>query len=38
MVVCQPGSTDTAKSNDTTECTESTRGVASPASSRYAFS
>jgi hypothetical protein len=38
IVVCQPGSCETAKSNDTTECTESTSGVASAASSRYAFS
>ena len=34
MVVCQPGTSETAKSNDTTEWTESTSGVASPASSR----
>ena len=27
MVVCQPGTTDVAKSKDTTECTESTSGV-----------
>ena len=34
MVVCQPGMTDVAKSNDTTECTLSTSGVLSPASMR----
>ena len=34
IVVCQPGSCDTAKSNETTECTESTSGVARAASSR----
>ncbi len=38
IVVCQPGSCEVAKSNDTTECTESTSGVERPASSRYAFS
>ena len=38
IVVCQPGICDVAKSNDTTECTESTSGVARPASSRYAIS
>ena len=38
IVVCQPGSCDTAKSNDTTECTESTSGVASAARIRYARS
>src|SRR6202000_3025879 len=38
IVVCQPGNCDVAKSNDTTECTESTSGVASAASSRYARS
>ena len=31
MVVCQPGITDVAKSNDTIECTENTSGVANPA-------
>ena len=31
IVVCQPGSCETAKSNDTIECTESTSGVAEPA-------
>jgi hypothetical protein len=34
IVVCQPGRLDTAKSKDTTECTESTSGVARAASSR----
>ena len=34
IVVCQPGSTDTAKSNDTMVWTESTSGVERPASSR----
>src|SRR5437763_12954041 len=38
IVVCQPGSCDVAKSNDTTECTDSTRGVHSPARIRYGFS
>ena len=32
MVVCQPGTTDVAKSNDTIVCTESTKGVLKPAS------
>jgi hypothetical protein len=32
-VECQPGTRAMAKSNDTTLCTESTRGVASAASS-----
>src|SRR5437763_318387 len=36
MVVCQPGTMETAKSHDTTECTESTSGVASAARKRYA--
>src|SRR5260370_29626426 len=36
IVVCQPGSTDTAKSKDTMVCTDSTSGVDRPASSRYA--
>ena len=31
MVVCQPGITDVAKSNDTIVCTESTSGVLKPA-------
>src|SRR5690554_6579992 len=30
-VLCQPGTTDVAKSNDTIVCTESTNGVANPA-------
>ncbi len=38
IAVCQPGICEVAKSNDTTECTDSTSGVARPASSRYAFS
>ena len=38
IVVCHPGNWDTAKSNDTIECTESTSGVLRPASNRYAFS
>ena len=38
MVVCHPGNTDVAKSNDTVECTESTSGVEIPASTRYAIS
>ena len=32
IVVCQPGITDVAKSMDTIVCTESTSGVATPAS------
>src|SRR5436309_8020907 len=32
IVVCQPGITDVAKSKDTIVCTESTSGVAKPAS------
>ena len=35
-VVCQPGTSDMAKSNDTTECTESTSGVENAARNRYA--
>src|ERR1051325_3377548 len=35
-VVCQPGGRPIAKSNDTTECTESTSGVANAARKRYA--
>ena len=31
MVVCQPGTTEVAKSKDTIVCTESTSGVAKPA-------
>src|SRR5687767_4653474 len=38
IVVCHPGNWLVAKSNDTTECTESTSGVHSPARIRYAFS
>ena len=38
IVVCQPGSWEVAKSNDTTECTENTSGVARPARIRYARS
>ena len=34
MVVCQPGITDVAKSNDTMVCTESTKGVARPAKTK----
>ena len=32
MVVCQPGTTEVAKSKDTMECTENTSGVDKPAS------
>src|ERR1700743_2077209 len=38
IVVCQPGTCDTAKSNDTTLCTDNTNGVANPAKIKYAFS
>ena len=38
MVVCQPGITDVAKSNDTMVWTESTSGVEMPARIRYAAS
>ena len=31
IVVCQPGSSETAKSNETIECTENTSGVLRPA-------
>ena len=31
MVVCQPGITDVAKSNETIVCTDKTKGVANPA-------
>src|SRR5690554_7558789 len=34
MVVCQPGITEVAKSNDTIVCTESTSGVARPANTK----
>ena len=38
IVVCQPGRTDVAKSNETTECTDNTSGVEMPAKIRYARS
>jgi hypothetical protein len=38
IVVCHPGRTEVAKSNDTIECTLSTSGVEMPASIMYAFS
>ena len=38
MVVCQPGITEVAKSKDTMVCTESTRGVAKPASTNATVS
>jgi hypothetical protein len=38
IVVCQPGMTEVAKSKLTTECTESTSGVESPARIKYARS
>ena len=38
MVVCQPGKTATAKSKLMTVCTESTSGVANPASNNVAVS
>ena len=31
IVVCQPGTTDVAKSKDTIVCTDNTRGVLNPA-------
>src|SRR5690554_7037366 len=34
IVVCHPGITDVAKSNDTMVCTESTNGVAKPANTK----
>ena len=34
MVVCQPGITEVAKSKDTIVCTESTKGVLKPASTK----
>ena len=34
MVVCHPGTTETAKSNDTIECTDNTNGVLRPAKRR----
>src|SRR3954471_9888991 len=36
IVACQPGVSAIAKSKDTTECTESTSGVAKAARNRYA--
>src|SRR5438105_1217823 len=36
IVVCQPGITDVAKSNETIVCTDSTSGVESPARIKYA--
>src|SRR5690349_16936051 len=36
IVACHPGVSAIAKSKDTTECTESTRGVAKAARNRYA--
>src|SRR4029078_11704497 len=38
IVVCQPGSCEVANSNDTTEWTENTSGVARPARIRYSRS
>src|SRR6478672_3540184 len=38
MVACHRGTIDTAKSKDTTVCTESTSGVLSPPRSRYTCS
>ena len=38
IVVCHPGSWETAKSKETTLCTERTSGVASAANSKYALS
>src|SRR6476469_5269783 len=35
IVACQPGVSAMAKSNDTTECTESTSGVENAARNRY---
>src|SRR5690606_30687729 len=37
MDACQPGTSAIAKSNDTTECTDSTSGVENAARNRYAF-
>src|SRR5215212_11843466 len=37
IVVCHPGVRAIAKSNDTTECTESTSGVENAARNRYAL-
>src|SRR5436190_6545074 len=38
IVVCQPGSSDVAKSMLTMECTERTSGVANPANTRLTIS
>jgi hypothetical protein len=38
IVVCHPGIIDTAKSKDTTECTDNTSGVDNPAKIREAIS
>ena len=38
IVVCHPGTCETAKSKETILCTDSTSGVERPASKRYAFS
>ncbi len=38
IVACHPGSCETAKSNHTIECTESTSGVDNPANNKYAIS
>src|SRR2546421_139857 len=38
MVECHPGTMATAKSKLTTVCTDTTSGVANPASSKYAVS
>ena len=37
MVACQPGTMPMAKSQDTTECTDSTSGVARAARKMYAL-
>src|SRR5215210_5961169 len=38
IVACHSGTIDTAKSKDTTVCTDSTSGVLRPPRSRYTFS
>ena len=38
MVVCQPGTTEVAKSKDTTVCTDNTSGVLKPASTNERLS
>ena len=38
MVVCHPGTIEVAKSKDTIECTENTKGVAKPASTNETIS